>query len=270
VDAKRNIVSHQTDRDVVVFNADHPLSRSLAATSAGAKLGFGLGERPDLVGCVEEGWIVCRMAGEVERIVAVDEVPLLGRFNLQNVLPAAVVGRRFGIPGPLVAQGVRTFRPLPHRLELVAEVDGVAFYNDSLATVPQAAQSALQAMSGRPVVLIAGGHDRGQDFAGLAASIVASDVLAMILFRPTGERLWDDVERAGVRSGVSRSFARTMDEAVDLAAAVAPAGSVVLMSPASASFGLFRDYRDRGERFRAAVQRMVERRRKRSEVLRWN
>jgi UDP-N-acetylmuramoylalanine--D-glutamate ligase len=253
VDAKANIARHQGPEGRVIHHAG-PVSTRIASASPGRSFAFGLDPEPGLECHVRDGWIV---DGSRE-VLPVGDVPLLGRFNLVNVLPAVVVGRLFGIPSETVAEAIRRFRPLEHRLEPVAEVDGVEFFDDSLATVPEAAQAALGAFPGRPVVLIAGGHDRGQDFAPLAAAIRAADVRALVLFPATGRRLLDAVRSAaGQGEAPSAAFVETMEDAVDAAIEASTPGGIVLLSPGSASFGVFRDYRDRGDRFKAEVMRRV-------------
>jgi UDP-N-acetylmuramoylalanine--D-glutamate ligase len=260
VGAKSNVVRFQGPDDVVVFNRDHPVPRELAGISPGRRLSFGF-SAPDGPGAgVQDDWLVhLADSGHAEPVLAVEEVPLLGRFNLLNVMPGLVLGRLLGVPAETVAGAIRGFRPLEHRLEPVGEVDGVRFVNDSLATLPEAAAGALEAMAGAPVVLIAGGYDRGQDFRGLARRVVEAGVRALVLFPPTGDRLWEEVVALSPPALPAMARVQTMPEAVDRALEAAEPGDVVLLSPASASFGRFRDYRDRGERFRDAVRDRAER-----------
>lgn len=260
VGAKSNLVRFQGPDDVVAFNRDHPVPRRLAGISPGRRLSFGLSPADEPGAAVEDGWLVAvgdsasGGPGPVERVLPAAEVPLLGRFNLLNVMPAIALGRLLGVPAETVARAVRGFRPLEHRLEPVGEVGGVRFVNDSLATLPEAAAGALEAMAPARVVLIAGGYDRGQDFRGLARRIVESGVRGLVLFPPTGDRLWQEVAALSPPAVPPVARVETMPEAVDRALELAEPGDVVLLSPASASFGRFRDYRDRGERFRAAVR----------------
>jgi UDP-N-acetylmuramoylalanine--D-glutamate ligase len=253
VDAKTNIVRFQGTSDWVIHDADHPLPAEIAAASPGHRVGFGLSMGTD-AGCfVEDDRVVTSVAGTPEKVIDLASIPLLGRFNVMNVMPAVVIGRLLGVPPDAIADAIRRFQPLEHRLERFAEVSGVEFVDDSVATLPDATQAALGAFAGRPVVLIAGGYDRGLDYSGLAASIIEADVRALILFPPTGLRLWDAI-RAVAASPPEVEFVETMAEAVRAAGKAAPPGGVVLMSPASASFGRFVDYRDRGDQFKAEVR----------------
>jgi UDP-N-acetylmuramoylalanine--D-glutamate ligase len=256
VEAKTNIVRFQGPDDWAIHDADHPLPSKMAAASPGRRIGFGLNGGPGAKASLADGWLTTTVTGEAERILKVDEVPLLGRFNLSNVLPAVLVGRLLGVPADAIADGIRTFKPLEHRLEPVATVSGVEYVDDSVATLPDATQAALTAFEGRPIVLIAGGYDRGLDYSALAKSILDADVRALILFPPTGLRLWDDIRALG-GTQPPVAFVETMNEAVRAVAEAAPDGGVVLMSPASASFGRFVDYRDRGDQFKVEVRKLA-------------
>jgi UDP-N-acetylmuramoylalanine--D-glutamate ligase len=256
VEAKTNIVRFQGPDDWAIHDADHPLPSRMAAASPARRIGFGLTGGTDTQAFVEDGWLTTTVTGGAERILNVDEVPLLGRFNLSNILPAVVIGWLVGVTADAIAGAIRTFKPLEHRLELVATVSSVEYYDDSVATLPDATQAALDAFAGRPVVLIAGGYDRGLDYSALARSILDADVRALILFPPTGLRLWEEI-RALAGSPPPVAFVETMNEAVRSAAEAAPQGGVVLMSPASASFGRFVDYRDRGDQFKAEVRKLA-------------
>lgn len=257
--AKENIVRYQGAGDRVVYNALYPIPTGMAKLSPGSKMPFGVVGR-DETGCLlRDDFLVFRSEGCEERIVCRAEVPLKGDFNLQNVMPGVVVGKLFGLDAETIARAVRTFRPLAHRLEPVGEWNGISFYNDSLSTVPEAAAAALESFAGRAVVLIAGGTDRGLEFSVLARAILAARVRGLVLFPPTGERIWEALVRASPsQKGLPEHvLVDSMAEAVREAVGMAREGDVVLMSPASASFGLFRDYRDRGDRFRAEVKKLV-------------
>lgn len=258
VKAKLNITAHQSEEDTLVYNAGYPLPREIARSSRARKLPFGLEPSPDTVCFEEEGWLVLRTGGKTVRVIRTADVPLVGRFNLQNVMPAVIVGDLSGMLPESIAQAVRAFRPLEHRVEPVAAINGVAYYNDSISTVPEAAIAALETFAGRPLVLLAGGHDRGVGYGGLARALLAGTMRAVILFPPTGDRIAAELDRIGGDRQPARFRAETMSEAVELAFQAAKPGDVVLLSPASASYGQYRDYRDRGEQFKAEVRKRQE------------
>jgi UDP-N-acetylmuramoylalanine--D-glutamate ligase len=256
VDAKANIARHQGASDTIVFNSDHEIPRAIAARSAGTRLAFGLEPRSDAVCYVDGGDLVHRADGTATPIMPVSGVPLSGRHNTINVMPAIVVGRLFGIDPASIATSLRTIRALPHRMQLVHTWQGRQFFNDSLSTVPEAAMAALAALQDRPTVLLAGGHDRGQAWSELADVIVRTNVTAVVLL-PRGDRaLFSSIERASSEAGQPAPTllaADSMPEAVRCAIDASGPGSAILLSPAAASFGAFRDYEDRGDQFRDAA-----------------
>lgn len=257
VAAKANIARYQTEHDIIVYNAGYPIPTEIAQTSRARKLPFSLGSLQEPGCTIDDGWLVYRSETSVERIISMNEVPLPGAFNLQNVMPAVAIGRLLDVPATVIATAIRQFRSLEHRLEYVGTAGGVRFYNDSLATVPEAAIAAIEAFADHPIVLIAGGYDRHLAYDVLARAIQRSHVRALVLFPPTGDRLWAALESLG---GALPRCARveTMPEAVERAVGLAQPGDVVLLSPASASFGPFADYRDRGNQFKVAVGRVIE------------
>jgi UDP-N-acetylmuramoylalanine--D-glutamate ligase len=255
LDAKANIAAHQGQGDLVAFDHDSAPAAAVAARSPGARASFGFGPGPsDGRRCtVEDGWVVERAGGDATRLVEVARIGLRGRHNVANVLAAALAARLLGVPPEAVARAARGFTGLPHRLEPVASVDGVAWFDDSLATVPEAAMAAIESFA-VPAVLIAGGEDRGQDFAALA-ELLRRRARAVVLLPPSGERL-----RAALGADAGRLgcvAAASMGEAVAAARAAARPGDVVLLSPAAASRGLFRDYADRGQQFKTAVAELA-------------
>jgi UDP-N-acetylmuramoylalanine--D-glutamate ligase len=229
----------------VVLNAEDPGCRDLGARlSAGFVAWYALGRDGDVEvdARVDDGWV--HVAGE--RLLRVSEVPLPGRHLLADVLGAALGAHLLGVAATAIADAVRTFRGVPHRLELIAERDGVRWVNDSQATIPAAAIAALAAFDA-PIVLIAGGKDKGVAFEGFADAIAARCRAAVLI----GETA-DELERL-IDGRVPVARAASMDEAVRAAAALAEGGDVVVMSPAAASFDMFVDYAARGDAFRAAV-----------------
>ncbi len=180
-------------------------------------------------------------------VLPLSELQIRGAHNAANALAACALARSLGASREALAQGLRTFRGLPHRLQLVAERGGVAWYDDSKGTNVGAAVAALQGL-GRPALLIAGGEGKGQDFAPLAPAVAAHARHVLLIGRDAPL-----IERALASSGVPLERCATLEQAVALAAQRARAGDAVLLSPACASFDMFRDYRHRGEVFAAAV-----------------
>lgn len=230
-----------------VVNADDPRVNAMA-TGGAAVVRFSVtGEadwylRDDAAG---RTWLY---AGD-DRLCAGDELKLRGRHNLGNALAALALGAAAGLPRAAMLSALREFPGLPHRCQWVARVREVDYVNDSKGTNVGAMLASLQGFAG-PVVLLAGGQAKGGDFAPVGPVMAAKGRAAVLLGADA-----DSIETvlAGV---VPVHRAANMDEAVHTAAAAAQPGDTVLLSPGCASFDMFRDYQDRGERFAAAVGRL--------------
>jgi len=255
--AKARIVAHQGPGGLAVHNPAHKEVCDLVARGRGRRYRFDPAGAPAADCTVEDGWISGRAAGGARHpVLPVAEVPLPGRHNLENVLAAVSTGLALGVEAQGIRRAVAAFVPLPHRLERIGTSRGVTFYNDSLATVPQATVSAMEALAPSVATLIAGGYDRGLDYAQLGRYLRGSQVRSLILFPPSGPRIWQavlDARPDDPPSAIAMYEVTTMRDAVGVAFDVTPPGRVCLLSPAAASYGLFRDYAERGEQFRALV-----------------
>ena len=233
----------------VVLNYDDPGCRALGERLPPASVAW-YGLTPPGRGRVEawvddDGWL--EVAGE--RLLPAGEVPLPGRHMLANVLGSALAATLAGVGAPALATAIRGFRGVPHRLELVIERGGVRWVNDSQATIPLAAIAALDAFDA-PIVLIAGGKDKGLEYDAFADA-VARRCRSVVLLGETASEL----ERLiGGRIPVRR--AASLAEAVAMTSEAARPGDVALLAPAAASFDMFSDYAERGDAFRAAVERL--------------
>jgi UDP-N-acetylmuramoylalanine--D-glutamate ligase len=230
----------------VVLNADDPGCRELGARLPAASIAWYALAADDawMAARLVDGWLTIRG----ERVLAAAEVPVPGRHTLADALAAALASSLAGASNEAIAAGIRDFGGVPHRLERVVTRQGVAWVNDSQATIPMAAIAALDAFAPAEVVLIAGGKDKGLDY-GAFADAIARRCRAAVLIGETADRLEELIER---RVPVVR--AEGMRDAVAAAAAWAVAGDVVVLAPAAASFDMFDDYAARGDAFRAAVR----------------
>ncbi len=230
----------------VVLNADDVGCRELATRLPAASIAwYGLeAADPWIVARLEDGWLTVRG----ERVLAAAEMPIPGRHSLADALAAALGASLAGASIEAIAAGIRDFGGVPHRLERVATRQGVGWVNDSQATIPMAAIAALEAFAPAPVVLIAGGKDKGLDYAALTDAI-ADRCRVAVLIGETAEQLERLIAR---RVPVVR--AGSMSEAVAAAGAWARTGDVVVLAPAAASFDMFDDYAARGDAFREAVR----------------
>jgi UDP-N-acetylmuramoylalanine--D-glutamate ligase len=172
---------------------------------------------------------------------------LVGPHNAENMLAALAVADLYQVPRGAAIEALCIYRPLPHRLEKVGEIGGVTFINDSKATNIDALEKALLAMRS-PVVLLAGGKDKGLDFSGLLP-LVREKVKAVVLIGQMTEKLF-----ALWNSGVPCVRATTLADAVAQTQRLAQPGDSVLFSPGCSSFDMFKDYEDRGDQFRALIQ----------------
>lgn len=267
VEAKRHIYRYQGADGVVVLSRENPATRQMvrelqdggrrvvvfSAEEVGPEPGAYL--RPG-------GWIVLRTEeGEVP-VCPVSEMRLLGVHNLRNVLAACAISSQAGAVPQAMAEVIRTFPGVPHRLELVRERGGVRWYNDSIATTPERTSAALRAFDA-PIVLLAGGRDKHLPWEEMAA-LCWQKVRALILFGEAAPLIEGVVRKVAVEeprlAAREMSIVRctTLDEAVQRAAEVARPGDVVLLSPGGTSFDAYRDYEERGAHFRSLVHALDE------------
>lgn len=258
LEAKSHLVNHQIASDYVVFNPDLARPSELAQRSSATPLPFVTRDKRD--GESPLAWIANEQIVCADQpVISVHDLPLLGKHNWENVLPAVVIAHHFGVAHQAIAAAIRTFQPLKHRLQKVAELGGVLYVNDSMATAPSAAAAALTSFPNRPIIAIAGGYDRGLDLTELSQQLLASNLRGLILFPTTGQRIEADLHQLAKASQKSIAFpihhVASMEAAVTTARQLARAGDVVLLAPGAASFGLFKDYADRGDQFISQVKK---------------
>lgn len=246
VAAKANITAHQTALDTLVYNAHNDASTDVASRSQAAKVPF-----PSLqTAHVHDGafWYGDR------RLCDVGALQLPGVHNLDNACAAIDAAWPWVQDGEAIAKGLSTFTGLPHRLKFVRELDGVSYYDDSIATTPGSAIAAMKAFD-QPKVLILGGSSKGADFTDVAKMAKKSNVKKVLLIGAEAARIKPLMERTGVPlQDLGKDV--TMPEIVAVARNEARAGDVVILSPACASFGMFKNYADRGDQFIAAVNNL--------------
>ena len=250
--AKLRIFANQGNDDVAVYNADEPELAEVDLGGCGRRLAFGHGPAPECEVAAIDGTIFY----DQEPLLAVDELGIPGEHNVENAMAAAAAALAMGIDRDAVRAGLRSFAGVPHRLEPVAEIDGVRFVNDSKATNVASATVGLSAFpSGVHAIL--GGSEKGEPFAPLVEPIVAH-CAACYLIGETAARMALELEPVTV-ADVPLVHCADLEDAVHRAAAAAAAtpGGVVLLSPACASFDAFENYEQRGERFRQIVAELA-------------
>ena len=245
--AKLRIFANQGNDDVAVYNADEPALAGVDLGGCARRISFCHGAGPDCEVCLSEDTVFY----DGEPLLAVDELGLLGEHNVANAMAAATAALSMGIDRDAVREGLRSFAGVPHRLEQVAEVDGVRFFNDSKATNVASATVGLRAFDG-DVHAILGGSEKGEDF-GPLADPVRERCVACYLTGAAAERLAEALAPV-IEAGVELHRCADLEDAVRRAAAAARPGEVVLLSPACASFDAFRDFEERGDGFRQIVE----------------
>lgn len=259
--AKRRIFRFQRPDagDVAVFSHDDPVVRAMAADAPARTVFFGTGEGIEHGAALRDGWVGLVDGPRWRPVLPAAEVPLPGAHNLLNVLAASAVAGICGVEPETVRAAVAGFEGLEHRLQVVGEMDGRRFVNDSIATAPDRAAAALTTFD-EPVVWIAGGYDKGVPFDDLAALALRRPLRAVVLTGPAAGRIHEALERASQRLDLPVPpvhRAASFDEAVETAARLARPGDVVLLSPACASYDAFRDFVQRGRRFAELVQALA-------------
>lgn len=247
--AKARIFRCDGRSSVQVLNRDDPESMAMGLRDRLIQ-SFGL-ESPVLskndLGIENEGYDVWLVEG-ARRLMKASEMQLVGKHNIANALAAISLCRAVGLPMPPLLNALRAFKGLPHRVEKVAEIDGVTYYDDSKGTNVGATVAALKGLGCHAVVIL-GGDGKGQDFTPLQ-SVVSEHVRVAVLIGRDADKIAEALKECGV----PLMRAKDMQDAVRISAAEAQPGDAVLLSPACASFDMFRNYEHRAEVFIAAVR----------------
>lgn len=246
VTAKSQIAANQLTTDRVVYNAANVYATKIAQLSPGQRLPYPSEHTAHVRGDMF-------YYGETE-LCDLDNLLLPGRHNLENALAAITAVWPWIQEPDTIAEGLRSFAGLPHRLELVREFDGVHYYNDSFSSAAGAAVAAIRAFTS-PEIVILGGIDKGADFTELAQVIKnAPNVKQLIIIGKIRHKLADVLRQNGVTQSMEVTDVQTMQEIVGLARQAAAPGDIVILSPACASFDMFKNFYDRGDQFRSIVQ----------------
>jgi len=251
VDAKARIFENQQASDFAVLNADDPICVTLAARTRAQVFWFSRQKEVQHGAWVRDGNIVFRDASGQKEILQVSEIPLKGAHNLENVLAAACAGALMGCSPEKIRQAVRDFKAVEHRLEFVATIRGVDYYNDSKATNVDATIKALESFSAN-IHLILGGKDKGSDYTVLN-DLLRQRVKRVYTIGAAAAKIESQII-SPKNGGPELVHAETLENAVRKASAVAQPGDVVLLAPACASFDQFKSYEHRGKVFKEIVR----------------
>ena len=245
---KESITQNQDETDFCVLNYEDDVLRDFGVHAPCKAVFFSSRHTLD------EGWFcrddeICLAEnGTVTRLLGTDEVNLVGTHNFENIMAAAAMAHCAGVPLDVICDVTRRFVAVEHRIEFVREKDGVKYYNDSKGTNTDAAIKAIEAMPG-PTVLIGGGYDKHADFTDWVARFPGK-VKKLLLLGQTAKQIAATCDKVGFSD---YCFAETLEEAVRLAHAAATTGDCVLLSPACASWGMFKNYQQRGTMFKDFV-----------------
>lgn len=251
-DAKAKVFAAQTADDTLVLNYDNPATRAMKEKAPSQVRFFSRFHlEPGFTG-VNEGWIVVRETQGDVRICPVADLFIPGAHNLENALAAVTLAYCSGIEPAVIAEGLRSFQGVAHRIEWIGDFKGVRFYNDSKGTNPDSTIKAVEAMQA-PTVLIAGGMDKGSEFDELVA-VFGSTITDLVLLGETREKIQESARRAGFHNSVLVS---NMEEAVREAWRRAVDGGNILLSPACASWDMYPNFEARGQHFKDSVQQLI-------------
>jgi UDP-N-acetylmuramoylalanine--D-glutamate ligase len=250
VDAKARIFENQKPDNFAVLNADDPTCVELEKRTLSKIFWFSRKKQVSQGAHVREGRILFRDANRHQEIMLVSEIPLKGTHNVENVLAAISVGMLLGVEPALIRETVRNFKAVEHRIEYVATVKGVEYYNDSKATNVDATIKAVESFPAN-IHLILGGKDKGSDYSALN-QLLRERVKQVYTIGSAAAKIESQI--AGATKII---HAETLETAVERAAAAAQAGDVVLLAPACASFDQFQNYQHRGQVFKASVRALA-------------
>lgn len=256
VDAKKNILLHQNAFSRTVLNADNEITAGFAAETRGQTLLFSRQSRCENGVFLKDGTVVVSINGKETAVLKTEEIRIPGAHNVENYMASfcALWGL---VPPEIMAQVARTFGGVEHRAELVRELDGVRYYNDSIATTPSRTERGMLSLFPQKIILIAGGYDKKIPFDAFGPA-VAAKVKTLVLMGATAAKIEESVRKAENYSENNPKIlhAASLEEAVTLCHREAEPGDVVALSPACASFDMFPNYETRGELFRDFVKEL--------------
>ena len=239
IKAKENIYLHQSENDYFIVNSSCTEQINKAVSKVLT------------VGTLPKADYYIAGAKINEEYTIPSGISLIGTHNHYNIAVAYAVCQLFGIKDKGFSSAVKTYNTLPHRLELFATKNGVQYFDDSISTVPETTIQAIKSIKNLKTVII-GGMDRGIDYTPLIDFFVESPTENIILLPDTGHRIGEELKK----NGISFEFANNLEEAVSIASKVTTSGSACVLSPAAASYGFFRNFEERGDKFKELVNKL--------------
>lgn len=249
IDAKCRVFENQDNSDYTILNKDDAETVKLMNRTKGRLLLFSRKEVLSEGAFVKDGEIIIRLNGKEECIINIDDIYIPGSHNLENALAASLMAYCLGVKGEVIAKSLKEFKGVEHRIEFVEEINGVTYYNDSKGTNPDASIKAIQAMK-RSIILIAGGMDKGSDFTEYIEAF-ENKVKALVILGETTEKI---EKTAHQHNFLNTHRVASIEEAVNKCYELANSGDCVLLSPACASWDMFKSYEERGRVFKNLVR----------------
>jgi UDP-N-acetylmuramoylalanine--D-glutamate ligase len=236
INAKATITKYQSEKDYLFFDAQNNIVKEIAQKSKAQKIPLKI--------------------DKIKKMIISQKIPLSSLY-LKNIAAAFEVCLALNVPSKKILAFLKTFKTLKHRLELVGTFQGITFYNDSLSTIPQTTMAAIENLGNKVETLILGGFDRGVSFKELAEFIVKRKHLKNIIFFPeSGERIWQEIQKLKEKISFKPYFVKEMKECVQIAYEKTGKNKICLLSPASPSFGIFKNYKERGNLFKKYILKL--------------
>lgn len=250
VGAKAHIAANQGVDDVVIYHPTNHYSQGIAIQSSGVRIKYGV-DNPGGVYVQDDAFWY-----QGERVCDVTALQLIGQHNIENACAAITAVKQLGVANDAIKDGLEHFSGLPHRLEFVREFEGVAYYNDSFSSAPSATCAAIRSFT-QPELLILGGVDKGADFTELSETLrAASNIKAVFVMGEIREKLGEILTSASINAPVVLLDDAQLSSIVHKVKESAESGDVIILSPACASFDMFKDFYDRGDQFRSIVKEL--------------
>jgi UDP-N-acetylmuramoylalanine--D-glutamate ligase len=249
IEAKRRLFINQSKDDFLIFNYDDKNVREAVTSGKSNKIMFSFYKRDGVY--LEDNKIRFNIPGYSKCEIDIRKAKLIGQHNFSNIMVASTIGLLCGLLPEEIEFALEDFTPYSHTLEKFLEFDGITFIDDSKATNPHASISALRSLPNAKVLII-GGQDKGMDFDPLVDEIEKNNVKYICLIGETKEKLKNLLERRGI---FNFSSCNTLEDAIEVGMRYAKRGDIVLFSPACASFDMFNNYKERGEKFKEVVHK---------------
>ena len=255
IDAKKCIFKSQKENGILILNYDNDITRECSKEANGKVIFFSSKTKLDNGFIVDDDIIKECNDGIRKHILNTDEVILRGNHNFQNIATALAATKTL-VGTDVAIEAIKIFKPVEHRIEFVSEIDGVKWYNDSASSSPTRTISGLNAFK-ENIILIAGGYDKNLEYEPLAKPVV-DKVSTLILIGQTAEKIYDVVKNESEKENkkININMCDTLEQTIEIAKKSAKKGDVVLFSPASASFDMFKNFADRGNKFKDLVNKI--------------